>query len=100
MGPYERRRGVTPAEQRDPTEGTPRTKRGARDDKAHDHNAGASTADRPSGEVCPRASKLKRRGFGWTRWSSETEYGTWGLFDDYQIRYRRRAKAAPTEKDA
>src|SRR5579884_3758767 len=51
MGPYERRRGVMPAEQRDPTEGTPRAKRGARDDKAHDHNAGASTADRPSGEV-------------------------------------------------
>jgi RNA-directed DNA polymerase len=44
--------------------------------------------------------KLKRRGFGWSRWNSETVYGTWGLFDDYQVRYRRRAKAAPTEKDA
>lgn len=43
--------------------------------------------------------KLKRRGLGWTRWSSKTVYGTWGLFDDYQVRYRRRAKAAPTEKD-
>ena len=36
--------------------------------------------------------KLKRRGLGWTRWSSKTVYGTWGLFDDYQVRYRRRAK--------
>jgi RNA-directed DNA polymerase len=44
--------------------------------------------------------KLKRRGFGWSRWSSETVYGTWGLYDDYRVRYRRRAKAAPTEKDA
>ncbi|MFO0737078.1 MAG: group II intron maturase-specific domain-containing protein [Labilithrix sp.] len=43
--------------------------------------------------------KLKRRGLGWTRWSSKTVYGTWGLFDDYQVRYRRRAKAAPTAKD-
>ena len=44
--------------------------------------------------------KLKRRGFGWTRWSSATVYGTWGLFNDYQVRYDRRTKAAPTEKDA
>ena len=44
--------------------------------------------------------KLKRKGFGWSRWSSETVYGTWGLFDDYRVRYRRRAKAAPAEKDA
>ena len=43
--------------------------------------------------------KLKRRGFGWTRWSSAVVYDTWGLFDDYQIRYRRRAKAAPAETD-
>jgi RNA-directed DNA polymerase len=39
--------------------------------------------------------KLKRRGFGWTRWSSAVVYGSWGLYDDYQIRYpHRRAKAA------
>lgn len=43
--------------------------------------------------------KMKRRGFGWTRWSSDIVYGTWGLFDDYQIRYRTRAKAAPAETD-
>lgn len=39
--------------------------------------------------------KMKRRGFGWTRWSSAVVYGAWGLFDDYQIRYATRAKAAP-----
>jgi RNA-directed DNA polymerase len=44
--------------------------------------------------------KLKRKGFGWSRWSSETVYGTWGLYDDYRVRWRQRAKAAPTEKDA
>lgn len=44
--------------------------------------------------------KLKRRGFGWTRWSSAVVYGSWGLFDDYQIRYAHRAKAAPVETDA
>ena len=44
--------------------------------------------------------KRKRKGFGWTRWSSETVYGAWGLFDDYQVRYRGRAKAALTEKDS
>lgn len=44
--------------------------------------------------------KRKRKGFGWTRWSSETVYGSWGLFDDYQVRYRGRAKAAPAEKDS
>jgi RNA-directed DNA polymerase len=43
--------------------------------------------------------KRKRRGFGWTRWSSATVYGAWGLYDDYAVRYRRRAKATPTEKD-
>ena len=39
--------------------------------------------------------KLKRKGFGWSRWSSEVVYGTWGLFNDYQIRYifMHRAKA-------
>ena len=40
--------------------------------------------------------KMKRRGFGWARWSSAVVYGTWGLFDDYQIRYATRAKAAPS----
>lgn len=44
--------------------------------------------------------KRKRKGFGWTRWSSETVYGSWGLFDDYRIRYRGRAKATPAEKDS
>ena len=44
--------------------------------------------------------KLKRRGLGWARWSSVIVYGTWGLFNDYQVRYRRRAKAAPAKKDA
>jgi RNA-directed DNA polymerase len=43
--------------------------------------------------------KMKRRGFGWTRWSSAVVYGTWGLFDDYQIRYATRAKATPVETD-
>jgi hypothetical protein len=47
--------------------------------------------------------KLKRKGFGWTRWSSETVYGTWGLFDDYRVRYparesgvRRKGLITPT----
>ncbi len=40
--------------------------------------------------------KMKRRGFGWARWSSGVVYGAWGLFDDYQIRYATRAKAAPS----
>lgn len=40
--------------------------------------------------------KMKRRGFGWARWSSTIVYGAWGLFDDYQIRYATRAKAAPS----
>ena len=43
--------------------------------------------------------KLKRRGLGWTRWSSEVVYGTWGLYDDYQVRHGNRAKAAPVEAD-
>ncbi len=43
--------------------------------------------------------KRKRKGFGWRRWSSEIVYGSWGLYDDYQIRYHRRAKAAPAETD-
>jgi RNA-directed DNA polymerase len=32
-----------------------------------------------------------RPGFGWKRWSKEVIYGTWGLFDDYQVRYFRAA---------
>lgn len=28
-----------------------------------------------------------RKGFGWKRWSRETIYGRWGLYNDYQIRY-------------
>lgn len=43
--------------------------------------------------------KMKRKGFGWTRWSSAIVYGSWGLFDDYQIRYRGRARAASPETD-
>jgi RNA-directed DNA polymerase len=43
--------------------------------------------------------KLKRRGLGWTRWSSEVVYGTWGLYDDYEVRHGNRAKAAPVEAD-
>ena len=43
--------------------------------------------------------KLKRKGFGWKRWSSAVVYGTWGLFDDYRIRYRSRTKAALAERD-
>jgi RNA-directed DNA polymerase len=33
------------------------------------------------------ARKAKRKGFGWRRWSKETVYGTWGLFDSYQTQY-------------
>jgi RNA-directed DNA polymerase len=45
--------------------------------------------------------KRKRKGFGWTRWSSEVVYGTWGLFDDYRVRrHRGHAKASPIETDA
>lgn len=44
--------------------------------------------------------KLRRRGLGWTRWSSAIVYGAWGRFDDYQIRYHARTKAAPVETDA
>jgi RNA-directed DNA polymerase len=43
--------------------------------------------------------KLKRRGLGWTRWSSAIVYGSWGLYNDYRVRYRTRAKAAPVETD-
>jgi RNA-directed DNA polymerase len=42
--------------------------------------------------------KLKRKGFGWARWSSDVVYGQWGLFNDYRIRYYAAAKAgAPAE---
>ena len=37
--------------------------------------------------------KLKRKGFGWARWSSDVVYGRWGLFNDYRIRYYAAAKA-------
>jgi len=43
--------------------------------------------------------KLKRKGFGWTRWSSAIVYGSWGLYNDYKVRYRGRAKAASSKKD-
>lgn len=45
------------------------------------------------------AKKRKRKGFGWRRWSSEVVYGTWGLFDDYRVRHRGRAKASPIGTD-
>jgi RNA-directed DNA polymerase len=42
--------------------------------------------------------KLKRKGFGWARWSSDVVYKMWGLFNDYRIRYYAAAKAgAPPE---
>ena len=37
--------------------------------------------------------KLKRKGLGWARWSSDVVYGRWGLFNDYRIRYYAAAKA-------
>ena len=37
--------------------------------------------------------KSKRRGFGWTRWSSDIVYRGWGLYNDYRIRYYEAAKA-------
>jgi len=42
--------------------------------------------------------KLKRRGFGWARWSSDVVYGQWGLFNDYRIRYYAAAKAGAPPK--
>lgn len=36
--------------------------------------------------------KLKRKGLGWARWSSDVVYGQWGLFNDYRIRYYAAAK--------
>ena len=38
--------------------------------------------------------KLKRKGFGWTRWSSDVVYKMWGLFNDYRIQYYAEAKAS------
>jgi RNA-directed DNA polymerase len=38
--------------------------------------------------------KLKRKGFGWTRWSSDAVYKMWGLFKDYRIQYYAAAKAS------
>lgn len=43
--------------------------------------------------------KRKRKGFGWTRWSREIVYGSWGLFDDYEIHYLGRPKATPAGTD-
>ncbi len=42
--------------------------------------------------------KLKRKGFGWTRWSSDVVYKMWGLFNDYRIRYYVEAKASERPK--
>ena len=42
--------------------------------------------------------KLKRKGFGWTRWSSDVVYKVWGLFNDYRIRYYDAAKAGALPK--
>jgi len=36
-----------------------------------------------------------RKGFGWTRWSSEWLYGQLGLFNNYQLRRWSGAKVAP-----
>src|SRR5258705_9040450 len=36
-----------------------------------------------------------RKGFGWTRWSSEWLYGRLGLFNNYQLRRWSGAKTAP-----
>jgi RNA-directed DNA polymerase len=33
------------------------------------------------------AKQRKRSGFGWKRWSSDTVYGSWGLFRDYHLEY-------------
>ena len=36
-----------------------------------------------------------RKGFGWTRWSSEWLYDRLGLFNNYQLRRWSGAKVAP-----
>jgi RNA-directed DNA polymerase len=38
----------------------------------------------------------KRRGHGWKRWSTPWLYRTFGLFDDYRVRYYRGPKALAT----
>ena len=38
--------------------------------------------------------KLKRQGFGWSRWSNDVVYRKWGLYNDYRIRYYAAAKAS------
>ena len=35
--------------------------------------------------------KQKRPGYGYKRWSKEVPYRDWGLYNDYQIRYYRKA---------
>jgi len=35
--------------------------------------------------------KQKRVGYGYRKWSTEVPYGDWGLYNDYQIRYYRKA---------
>jgi RNA-directed DNA polymerase len=43
-------------------------------------------------------TRSKRTGFGWKRWSSDTVYGSWGLFRDYQLAYSSaKARAGRTE---
>jgi len=39
----------------------------------------------------------KRKGFGWTRWSSDVVYGSWGLFNDYKIRHPKRKQRYPEQ---
>jgi len=39
------------------------------------------------------AKRAKRGGFGWKRWSKDVVYGSWGLFNDYQVRYYAALKA-------
>jgi RNA-directed DNA polymerase len=43
--------------------------------------------------------KLKRKGFGWSRWSRDVVYRKWGLYDDYRIRYYRAPKARSAERN-
>jgi RNA-directed DNA polymerase len=40
------------------------------------------------------AKARKRPGFGWRRWSRRWLYETFGLFDDYRVRYHRPATTA------
>jgi RNA-directed DNA polymerase len=39
--------------------------------------------------------KLKRKGFGWSRWSSEVVYRKWGLYNDYRVRYYAAKASGP-----